>query len=180
MKKFLIFFFILFLTSTPLFSHEKHEEKGVEKEEIVSPQEEGQEGEEKIEEKFVLPPIKDILFSHLHNKLIHFPIVLSLLAFLFFLFPGNEKEARFLLILAAAFTIPVYFTGEAQSEFFEGKEKEYLVELHEQFGIFTIISIWIFLFLSFLKIPKIIKIFFGVIVVILVMITGLYGGICAH
>lgn len=176
MKKFLIFFFILFLASIPLFSHENHEKKEVEKKEIVSPLEEGYEGEE----KFVLPPLKDILFTHLHNKLIHFPIVLSLLAFLFFLFPGNEKEARFLLILTAAFTIPVYFTGQAQSEFFEGKEKEWIVELHEQFGIFTILSIWIFLFLSFLKIPKIIKIIFGVIVVILVMITGLYGGICAH
>ncbi len=164
----------------PLFSHEKHEGIEREKEEIIEIHIKEQEDVEKTEEKYKLPPLKEILFSHLHNKLVHAILILPFVAFLFLLFPSSEKQGRFLLILTLLFTVPVYFTGENQSKFFEGKEKEYLVELHENFGIFTILSIWFFTFISFINLPKLIKILFGFIVILLLITTGLFGGIVAH
>ncbi len=174
MKKLKKFIFFLFLTNLFLYAHEKEEHKIEKKSEEIK----------KEIEIFYMPPFKEAIFEHLHNKLVHFPIALSFLSFLFFLlslkYPEFEKPARITLLISALFTIPVYFSGENQVRNFEGKAKEWLAETHENFGIFTIISIWLWLFISYRKKIKKLAILLGIITLILISITGFYGGILAH
>jgi len=175
MKLILKLVFLSFIFFSFAYAHDDHEEIEETKIEKV---------ENQTQEKFVMPSFKDAIFKHLHNKLIHFPIALSVLAFLFFLlsfrYPEFKKPAQITLLIAALSTIPVYFSGESQIENFEKGAKEWLAETHEEFGIFTIISIWLWLFVSYIKGIKKFAIVLGIITMILISITGFYGGILAH
>ncbi len=176
MKLILKLIFSGFIFFSVVYAHDDHEEIEETKIEKVEKQVQN--------EKFIMPSIKDAIFKHLHNKLIHFPIALSVLSFFFFLisfkYPDFKKPAELMLLIAALFTIPVYFSGEAQIENFEKGAKEWLAEIHEEFGIFTIISIWLWLFVSRIKGIRKFAIVFGIITMILISITGFYGGILAH
>ncbi len=172
-----VLFFLLLLKGFflyPLYAHEKEKHKIEKKSEEIK---------EKVE-SFSMPSFKEAIFEHLHNKLIHFPIALCFLSFLFliisFKYPEFEKSARITLLISAFFTIPVYFSGENQIKNFEKDVNKWLAETHEQLGIFTIISIWLWLFVSNIKGMKKIALFIGILTVILISITAFYGGILAH
>ncbi|MEW6701144.1 MAG: hypothetical protein AB1298_00350 [Bacteroidota bacterium] len=137
----------------------------------------------KAEEKFELKPF-EATFQHLHNKVIHFPIVIGVFAFLFSVMHLKWKnQDRVILIMVAAgflFSIVAYFTGNSQSEPFIGTGKEWVVNLHRNFGI-SVLALY-FIWLLFLFIAKIKKYawIIGAILFLIVSITGFLGGVIAH
>jgi uncharacterized membrane protein len=67
-----------------------------------------------------MPPLTDVMFEHLHNKLVHFPIALSIAAALLLLFGRGRREiervASALIWGAVIAAMAAYFTGRAQQE----------------------------------------------------------------
>ncbi len=124
------------------------------------------------------------VFEHLHNKLIHFPIGFGLagILFLFLALKWEEfdRPAQIMLILGGIFAILSYFTGENQEEPFEKGILEPILEAHETLGILTSISLWLGVIFSF--VPKIRKFLWiwGIVLLVLISLTGFYGGLLAH
>lgn len=138
---------------------------------------------EKKEPEFVLKPI-EAMFEHLHNKIVHFPIALSAGAFLlmfFYLKDERYRKAVFALILLAFLSaVGAYFTGEAQRIAFENTNKMWVAETHELLGIFSAISIFVWL-ISLLSVKyKKISLIMSVVTIALVLVTGFFGGVLAH
>jgi len=138
--------------------------------------------DEKVQDYKVVFP-RDLL-EHLHNKIIHFPIAFVLGGFLLTLLNFRWKEfdwsIRILVALAALASLAALFSGENQAAAFESTAKEWLVEVHESFGIATIISIWVWTAMLFINPLKRFAPLAAFIAAILVLITGFYGGIIAH
>ena len=85
---------------------------------------------------YKMPPLMEGLLDDLHNKLIHFPIVLTMVAaIMVFVARRNPKygPVAFWLVTFAALSVIAYLPASAE-EHFEGKPKEWLVELHERWG----------------------------------------------
>lgn len=164
------------VNGVPVDSLAKEEQTAVEKADTTT-------GAGKEQGKFELDFIHG-LTEHIHNKIIHFPIALLVVAFILTLI--GWKDGKFnttimiLVFIAGLFAIAAYFTGTAQEEAFEGTPQEWLVEQHETFGIITLISTWIwFVFLAVKSIRKYAWII-GLIVFVIVSLTGFYGGVLAH
>jgi uncharacterized membrane protein len=126
----------------------------------------------------------DALFDHIHNKIIHFPIVLAVVAFLFAVLGYKDDRYQFvikiMLLIAGVFAIVAFFSGANQFDPFIGDPKEWLANTHRLFGIASAISIWIWYLCLTVKPLKKFTWVFAIITVILVSITGLYGGVLAH
>ena len=137
---------------------------------------------EKIQDYKVI--ISRELFEHLHNKIVHFPIAFVMGAFLFTLLNFRRQvfdpAIRILVIIAALASLVAFFTGNNQAAAFEASAKEWLVEVHEDFGIATIITVWLWTATLFFKPLKRYAPLAGFIAAALVLITGFYGGIIAH
>ncbi len=135
------------------------------------------------EEPMKLNPLEQ-LFVHLHNKVVHFPIALGVLAFLLSLinFKWKNFDSAILIsvLVALLFSIGAFITGKNQSEPFVGTAKEWIVELHENIGIAVLISY--FFWTIFLIIDKIKKYAWivGLIAFILILTAGFLGGVIAH
>ncbi|MFQ6040682.1 MAG: hypothetical protein ACE5PV_07490 [Candidatus Poribacteria bacterium] len=125
--------------------------------------------------------LKEALLEHLHNKVVHFPIALgtaaALLLLLAFRWPEIEMGARLLVLFGALSTIIVFFTGQAQEEFFEGDR---LLGIHETLGIATTLSFWIWVVFNYWKPLRRFAWAWGLVVAALVLITGFYGGLLSH
>jgi len=133
---------------------------------------------------YKMPPLMEGLLDDLHNKLIHFPIVLTIVAAVMVIVarrnPKYEPVAFWLVTFAALSVIPAYFTGKAAQEHFEGKPKEWLVEIHEKQGL-TIAGLQVLWILSLLRAgTRRFAWVIGVILVAMVSIAGYFGGLVAH
>ena len=131
-----------------------------------------------------MPPVGKALADDLHNKLVHFPIVLTMVAAVVLIVARRRKELEpvaFWLVWAAALSvIPAYFTGKGQEEHFHGRPKEWLVELHEKQGIVIGITqaLWV---LSLLKAgTRRWAWLIGILLAIMVGAAGFIGGLVAH
>lgn len=137
---------------------------------------------EKAEQKTIVN--SEPIFEHLHNKVIHFPIALSITAFflsiLNFRYKKYDQTILILVIIAFVTSIVAIITGLNQESHFEGEAKEWIVEIHETIGF--IIAFLLFLWVIVLKIPAIKKYHWivGFAVVLLVSATGFLGGIISH
>jgi uncharacterized membrane protein len=135
------------------------------------------------EPEFVLS-FNEEMSSHLHNKIVHFPIAVGVLAFFFSLLhlkrKSYETTVSILVILGLIFSLVAFITGINQVEPFAGTGKYWVVELHRYFGISILITYFIWLF--FLLVEKIKKYawIIGLVVFILILITGFLGGVIAH
>ncbi len=107
---------------------------------------------EGLEEEFVQPEefelnTGDALFEHIHNKIIHFPIVLAVVAFLFAVLGYKDDRyqlvIKIMLLIAGVFSIVAFFSGTNQFDHFVGNPKEWLADMHRLFGIATAIFIWL-------------------------------------
>ena len=137
----------------------------------------------KVAENFELT-ISNILFEHIHNKIIHFPIVLIVMAFFFslaqFKYQKFNPTIKIMVLLAVLFSVVAFFTGTNQKEFFENTAKDWLVLLHRTFGITTLVItvVWsLFLFVS--KLKKYAWLI-AVLAFLIVSVTGFLGGVLAH
>ncbi|TMQ71119.1 MAG: hypothetical protein E6K80_06495 [Candidatus Eisenbacteria bacterium] len=133
---------------------------------------------------YKMPPLGKALLDNLHNKLIHFPIVLTLVAAVMVIVarkkPQYEPVAYWLVWAAALSVIPAYFTGKAAEQHFEGKPKEWLAEFHEKQGIVIAITqaLWV---LSMLKAQtRRFAWIIGILLACMVLGQGFTGGLLAH
>jgi uncharacterized membrane protein len=128
--------------------------------------------------------MKEAVASHMHNKIVHFPLALGFAAAIFFLlgakWPEYRTSARLLLVMAAVFAIAAYFTGRAQEEPFEEGEMKPFLELHRNMGITTAIVLWVGVLLTSLSQNKKLTLLYAIILLLLVGVTGFFGGILAH
>jgi len=124
------------------------------------------------------------MFSHLHNKLVHFPIAFLVLAFILSLAQLKWDKFLFtikiLILFGFIFAIPTLITGLFQEEAAEKLGKENFVEIHETFAIITtVISIIWFYFINKENLRKY-HLILGILTFILILVTGFLGGILAH
>ena len=135
------------------------------------------------EEPMKLNPAEQV-FEHLHNKLVHFTIALGLFAFLLTVlnFKWKKFDSAILISVLTAFifSIGAFITGKNQSEPFLGTAKEWIVELHQNFGTAVLISL--FVWTVFLIIDKLKKYawIIGLIASILILFAAFLGGVIAH
>lgn len=136
------------------------------------------------QETELLPPLRELVFQHIHNKLVHFPIAFGLAAALFIIIglkkPGYENSTKILLFLGGLFAIAAYFSGRAQKDAFEDTPLEQVLKIHEILGISTGISLWLGFLMMNLKPTKKYAWIIALIIIGLVSAVGFYGGILAH
>ena len=131
-----------------------------------------------------MPPISQEMFSHVHNKLIHFPIVLNLVAVVIVLAsrrkPEYEPVAFWLVWFALLATLAAYFSGMAQSTEFQHRPKEWLVDTHMRWGIGLAVAqcVWILTLLR--RRTRGFATIWSLLVAALVLVTGYLGGLVAH
>ncbi|CUT08470.1 Uncharacterized membrane protein [Candidatus Kryptonium thompsonii] len=128
--------------------------------------------------------LSENLLEHVHNKIVHFPVAFVVAGFILtilgFKWDKFSSSVNLLIFLAGVFAIAAYLTGVLQESAFEDTSKEWVVETHETLGIVTAISIWVwFLFLSVKRLKRF-SWLIGVITLVLVLVTGFYGGVLAH
>lgn len=133
---------------------------------------------------YVMPPLLNGLLDHLHNKIVHFPIVLALVAAFLVLFsrrkPELEPIAFWMVWAASLFTLAAYFSGVAQAEEFARRPKRWLADTHRNWGIALAVAqaVWIF---SLLRRPtRLFARVWSVVVVALVIVAAYLGGLLAH
>lgn len=139
--------------------------------------------EEEKEEPFELNPSEQI-FAHMHNKLVHFPLVIGLVAFVFtlvnFKTKNYERAILALIIAGIIFSIGTVITGLSQTEPFNGTGKQWLVEFHRNTGIALLVSyICWFAFASIQRLKKFSWII-GSLTILLIALAGFLGGVIAH
>jgi uncharacterized membrane protein len=124
------------------------------------------------------------LFDHIHNKIIHFPIAFVVAGIIFTAvgvrYDKLNSAVPLLVFFAGLFSLLAYLTGNLQASTFENTSKEWIVRFHETLGIITTIFIWLwFLFIN-VKVLKKFAWIPGIISLLMVLVTGFYGGILAH
>jgi uncharacterized membrane protein len=126
--------------------------------------------------------MKEAMWSHMHNKIIHFPLALGVTASVLMLFarkrPGMLPTIRVLLIIAALVAVGAYFTGKSQEEPFEKGEMHEFVEWHQWFGIASGVCLWAGIFVS--AKPNNLMVPYALTQLVLLGVTGFLGGILAH
>ena len=167
---------VLLLSGSLLWAHEEEREEAPQVEEV--------EEAKAPETPYAMPPIRKALTDHLHNKVVHFPIALGLTAVLLFLlafrWPELDRAARLLVLLGALAAVVAWASGTAQEEAFEGGPKEWLVDLHENLGIATLIGYWVWVGFSYFRPLKRYAWIVGLLLALLIGVTGFYGGLIAH
>ncbi len=130
------------------------------------------------------PTWSEIFTEHIHNKIIHFPIGFAIAAFILTLVGFRENKYQtgifWLVILAGLAAIIAYFSGTAQEEAFEGTSKEWIIEVHETFGLVSLLLILTWAVFLYVKSLKRYAWIVGLILTIIILITATYGGMLAH
>lgn len=85
-----------------------------------------------------------------------------------------------MVIIAGLSSLAAFFTGNIQASVMELSDKKWILEVHENFGIATIIITWVWILFLHLKPLQRYAWMIGFIAMILVLVTGFYGGIIAH
>lgn len=130
------------------------------------------------------PSLIRSLTEHFHNKLIHFPIALSLVAVLFvwlaLRWSELETSAEIPVWLAAISAVVAVVTGLLQAPVFNGTSKVLWVERHEILGYATTLSLflWALLF-RFPATRRWVRIW-SLVMALLVIVTASIGGLLAH
>ncbi|VAX21358.1 hypothetical protein MNBD_IGNAVI01-1483 [hydrothermal vent metagenome] len=124
------------------------------------------------------------VFEHIHNKVIHFPIALTIIGLLLMILGYKDNKylgaIKIIIPFAALMTIVAVFAGLSQAEPFEGTAAYGLVETHELlgFGVLASLILWsIALYVK--KLEKFIWAL-AILTFLLVSAAGLYGGVIAQ
>jgi uncharacterized membrane protein len=128
--------------------------------------------------------MRDAVLTHLHNKIVHFPLAVGLTAALFLVvsrrWPQYWPAARLLLLLAALGAAAAYFSGQAQAEDFEGGPLREWLERHESLGEASGIALWLGLAAAFLPNARRWMWVYALLLAALLSATGFLGGILSH
>jgi len=134
--------------------------------------------------QYPMPPMREALLEHPHNKLVHFPLALAVAAALLLVLGRRRRElelaGRWLVWLAALGGAAAYFTGRLQEDAFDGEPKEWLVGTHGRWGTATAIVLAVWALLTLWKPARKHAWLWGLLALALVLVTGFYGGIVAH
>jgi hypothetical protein len=124
------------------------------------------------------------LFEHMHNKLVHFPIVLGLSAAVILLGRGrwaaHQPVAGALLAVAAVFAFAAYLTGGAQAAPFMGTPTAALVKQHATQGTLTAILLITGAVLTHVRAAQRWLWLYALFLILAISFTGLLGGLVAH
>ena len=124
------------------------------------------------------------LQEHIHNKLVHFPLALGLLACLFWLLSFKHHEfqisAKLMLVLGAATGLLAILTGENQKQVFQDSPLVEIMQWHEKIGFLSFFlllsgSVWQF-FQSFRKFVFL----YTAILILCLLFVGFLGGFISH
>ncbi len=124
------------------------------------------------------------LLDHAHNQLVHFPIALGITAVLFvFLgvrFPELERPAEILVWLAAMSAAFAAATGLAQEEVPDASSRHGWMDVHQVLGLLSTGSLFLWGFFFRFRPFRFLARPWGVVVLILLSLTGAVGGVIAH
>ncbi len=102
--------------------------------------------------------LRKSLPSHIHNKLVHFPVALGIFGALFLLlsyrYPSYKWPARTLLFFAAAFASLAVPYGLAQADSFKGTSLEQVLAWHHKIALNVVFILWGALLLSFFEFTR--------------------------
>ena len=133
---------------------------------------------------YVMPPLGQALLAELHNKIIHFPIVLGLLGALLVLVawrkPQYETIAFWVVWFAVLSTLAAYFSGLAQSTEFLHRPKQWIMETHMRFGIGLAFAECVWLLSLLRRRTHGLAALMSFVVAALVLVTAFLGGLVAH
>ncbi len=142
---------------------------------------EDNENEEKEEIKEVT---LSAAFEHIHNKVIHFPIALSVVGILLMIVGYKDDKywsaLKIIIPFAALMSIVAVFAGLSQAEPFEGTSTYGLVETHKLLGFGVLASLILWSIALYVEKFKKLVWPFAVLTLILISLAGLYGGVIAH
>ena len=125
------------------------------------------------------------LWGHWHHKVIHFPLALGVFAALL-LIAGLKWNfcypvAGVALGIAFVFGVAAYFSGQTMlADFSETSPYLPLVERHRQLGIASIVFLGLGAIGVWFKRIQTWMWIYGLILIILLSVTGFYGGWIAH
>lgn len=124
------------------------------------------------------------LFEHIHNKVIHFPIALTVISFILMLLGYKDDKylsaLKIIIPFATLLSIVAVLAGLSQTEPFEGTSTYSLVETHRLLGFGVLVSLLLWSILLYMKKMKKFIWLLAILTLILVSIAGLYGGVIAH
>ena len=168
--------------------YHEEEDKGEHREGIMEEADLGEEerdGTLETTAEIILDPGR--IFSHMHNKIVHFPIALGIVAGIFdilsFFNPAISQAGKIILAFTTAGAVGAFISGKSIEE---EMEEEYtdaykgVLEIHEALGLLAM-SIYIIALLLRLS-PKTQK-FSRLLVILsvpLISFVGYLGGILAH
>lgn len=136
------------------------------------------------EPPFQMPPIGEAMRHHLHNKLVHFPIVLAPMALLMLLISRRRPDlagwSSTLAWLAALSAGAALWAGLNQAPNFEGEAKEWLMQVHRVWGIATTAALALAALLGTWARTRRFAWIVALLAVILVGGTGFLGGLVSH
>jgi uncharacterized membrane protein len=134
-------------------------------------------------------PHKEVSFrvalqTHLHNKAIHLPIGLVIVAFgmscAAFKSDRIDSAVRWCLVIAFAGAVGAVVTGLGQAGVYEGGGKEWIVVAHRTAAFSMTASLGVWTLFAWTRPLRTWAFFLGLITLALVGLTGLLGGIVAH
>jgi len=124
------------------------------------------------------------VFEHIHNKVIHFPIALTVIGLLLMVLGYKDNKywgaLKIIIPTAALLTIVVVFSGLNQTAPFEGTAAYSLVETHKLLGFGVLASLILWSVALYVERLKKFVYLFAVLTFLLVSTAGLYGGAIAH
>lgn len=136
------------------------------------------------ESPFTMPSMGDMFVHHLHNKIVHLPIVLAPVALALTLLglrrSGAGSVAPFFTWAAALSGVAAFLSGRAQTEPFEAGPKEWLVATHEKWGIAVMIALLVWAALATWPAARRRAWIVGLVATIGALVAALYGGLVAH
>lgn len=137
---------------------------------------------EKAEQKKIQIFSFSYLTSHLHNKIVHFPIACGTVSAIFevlsFKFPSFVGPTNVVLGITALSSIAAFISGKAIEEGHEDQEQ--VLELHETAGFITMFLYSLAFALKLVPNMRKIGSLIVIIAFFVVGFTGYLGGILAH